>query len=69
MEQTLTYRECRFVVGLEVDRGRNWAIFPPDGPPNGAAHGVARSEGLRGSFKVAVASAHDAIDRWLAGDR
>jgi hypothetical protein len=65
MEQTLTYRDCRYVIGLEVDRGRNWTIFPEDGPPDGAQHGVARSEGLRGSFKVAVASAQSAIDQWL----
>lgn len=66
MQQDLTYRGCRYVVGPENDRGRNWTIFPEDGPEAGAARGTARSEGLRGSFKVAVHTAQQAIDRWLA---
>jgi len=65
MQQTLVYRDCRYVIGLESDRGREWAIFPEDGPPEGADRGTARSEGLRGSFKVAVQTAQQAIDRWL----
>lgn len=67
MQQVLSYRECRYVVWPETDRGRAWAIFPEDGPETGAERGTARSEGLRGSFKVAVHTAQAAIDRWLAG--
>ena len=69
MQQTLSYRDCRYVIGPENDRGREWAIFPEDGPANGAERGTARSEGLRGSFKVAVHTAQDAIDRWLERPR
>lgn len=66
MQQILIYRECRYVVGPENQRGRIWTIFPEDGPAAGAECGMARSEGLRGSFKVAVQTAQLAIDRWLA---
>ena len=66
MQQTLFYRDCRYVVGPESDRGRDWAIFPDNGPQSGATTGRARSEGLRGSFKVAVQAAQAAIDGWLA---
>lgn len=66
MQQILTYRDCRYVVGPENDRGRTWTIFPENGPDGGAECGTARSEGLRGSFKVAVHTAQHAIDRWLA---
>ncbi len=65
MQQSLTYRDCRYVIGPESDRGRSWTIFPEDGPEAGAARGTARSEGLRGSFKVAVHTAQQAIDRWI----
>ncbi len=65
MQQNLIYRDCRYMVGPENDRGREWAIYPEGGPETGAAHGVARSEGLRGSFKVAVHTAQAAIDSWL----
>ena len=66
MQQSLIYRDCRYVIGPENDRGRSWTIFPEDGPEKGAAGGTARGEGLRGSFKVAVHTAQEAIDRWLA---
>ena len=69
MQQTLSYRECRYVIGPENDRGREWAIFPDNGPTAGAERGTARSEGLRGSFKVAVHTAQHAIDRWLEQPR
>lgn len=69
MHQSLSYRDCRYVVGPENDRGRAWTIFPEDGPTAGAACGTARSEGLRGSFKVAVHTAQHAIDNWLEGVR
>ena len=69
MQQTLNYRECRYVIGPENDRGRVWAIYPEDGPQDGADRGTARGEGLRGSFKVAVHTAQQAIDRWLESSR
>ena len=69
MQQDLTYRDCRYSIGPEHDRGRDWTIFPADGPADGAVRGHARPEGLRGSFKVAVHSAQAAIDRWLSGER
>ena len=56
------------MIGPESDRGRSWTIFHEDGPEAGAARGTARSEGLRGSFKVAVHTAQQAIDRWIATD-
>jgi hypothetical protein len=65
MQQSLIYRDCRYVVGPENDRGREWAIYPENGPEAGAERGLARGEGLRGSFKVAVHTAQAAIDRWL----
>ena len=68
MQQSRAYRDCRYVIGPESDRGRSWTIFPEDGPEAGAARGTARSEGLRGSFKVAVHTAQQAIDRWIATD-
>ena len=68
MQQILFYRDCRYVIGQDTDRGRSWTIFPADGPDTGAEQGVARGEGLRGSFKVAVHSAQGAIDRWLANN-
>ena len=66
MQQILNYRDCRYVIGQDTDRGRSWTIFPSNGPEAGAEGGIARGEGLRGSFKVAVHTAQSAIDRWLA---
>ncbi|MCQ8278347.1 hypothetical protein NFI95_07770 [Acetobacteraceae bacterium KSS8] len=67
MNQILFYRECRYVIGAENDRGREWTIYPENGPDEGAERGIARGEGLRGSFKVAVHTAQAAIDRWIGG--
>lgn len=65
MEQVLLHRDVRYVVGSAHGDARNWVIFPKDGPADGAASGVARLQGTRGSFKAAVMEARAAIDAWL----
>ena len=61
MEQTLLYREIRYVIGQEQDGRRRWSIHP-DGS---TMSGVVSSSGLRGSFKSAVFAAREAIDQWI----
>nr|WP_321985860.1 hypothetical protein [uncultured Lichenicoccus sp.] len=61
MEQTLLYRDVRYVIGPEQDGRRRWSIHP-DGSTES---GFVSSSGLRGSFKTAVFAAREAIDAWL----
>ncbi len=61
MEQTLLYREVRYVIGPEQDGHRHWTIHL-----DGASEsGISGGSGLRGSFKAAVLSAREAIDARL----
>ena len=61
MEQTLLYRDVRYVIGPEQDGHRRWTIHYDDAPETGICGG----SGLRGSFKTAVMAARDAIDARL----
>jgi hypothetical protein len=66
MEQTLLYRDTRYVIGPEQDGQRRWTILHPDGPPES---GLSAGSGLRGSFKTAVLAAREAIDEKLGDVR
>lgn len=66
MEQEIEYRGIRTVIGGERHGRRHWAIFPEGAPPEGAASGIARADGTRGSFKEAVFASREAVDSWLA---
>ena len=61
MEQTLLYRDIRYVIGAEQDGRRRWSIHPQGSTESG----VVSSSGLRGSFKTAVFAAREAIDACL----
>lgn len=65
MEQELEYRGIRTVIGGERDGVRRWAIHPAGAPPEGAASGLAKADGTRGSFKEAVFASRGAVDDWL----
>lgn len=61
MEQTLLYRDVRYVIGPEQDGHRLWTIHHEEALESGIAGG----SGLRGSFKTAVLAAREAIDARL----
>ena len=67
MEQVLHYRGIRYVISHEQSGRREWVIYPPDGPDDGAERGMAAAESLRGSFKAAVHAAQRTIDALLDG--
>ena len=61
MEQTLLYRDIRYVISPEQDGYRHWTIHHE----NASESGVSGGSGLRGSFKTAVMAAREAIDARL----
>ncbi len=61
MEQNLLYRDVRYVIGPEQDGHRLWTIHHEIAPESGISGG----SGLRGSFKIAVLEAREAIDARL----
>lgn len=67
MEQEIGYRGVRIVISHEIDGGRRWEVFPESAAAEGAACGIARAGGPRGSFKEAVLAARAAVDEWLGG--
>ena len=61
MEQTLLYRDVRYVIGPEQDGHRLWTVYLE----GCAESGISGGSGLRGSFKTAVMAAREAIDAQL----
>ena len=66
-DSVLFHRSVAFSIGHLRNGVREWIIFPPDGPIDGARRGQVGAKGGAGSFRLAVNAAHAAIDAWLTG--